>query len=283
MLYQVFCLSFCASRLEALVLNNWLVVALRDSKLWFNSRPCFFSVKRELMMMKNLVTTSLAVMVLSITAQSGYCQLIDDFEDGDVGDFFVNDDDGGTVSIGVAADPSGNSTNALWLFDPAPGSFLWNLATDSVSAADFAASQQKITADVTWVADQWTNGTPVAQWARWDKMAINSAGGWIEATDPEMTDTANPNFPGSWDPVNYDAVHTRTITWDFSTKIADAGVEADIATSPWFQIRFSTNWDGNAGASGTFWIDNIRLTPIPEPTSVAMLGLACTLALVRRR
>lgn len=237
------------------------------------------------MMAKNLCLSFLAVAVMSLAATTSYGQiLIEDFEGG-LGDFFLNDDDGGTVLLGTNANPSGTGDGA-WIFDPNPGSFLFVLGTDGVSGSDFV-QHQTVTADVTWVASQWTGSDPntAAAWARWDKMAINSDGGWFEAADAQMTDTENPSFPGSWDPVNWGETHTRTISWDFSSLLAaaPAGTYSAIANSGWFQLRWSTNWDDTAQQNGTFWIDNVRIEGIPEPTSMALLSLSGVFVLLRRR
>ena len=100
-----------------------------------------------------------------------------------------------------------------------------------------------LSVDVTWLAAEWRT-TP---WCNFTHVAINSDGpsGWQQYTP---IDPANPNWPGTWDPV-YWGDHTRTLTWDLS------GYDATGAT--WTQIIFSTDFAGST--IGKYYIDNVRL------------------------
>ncbi|MCJ7778414.1 MAG: hypothetical protein MUP16_08890 [Sedimentisphaerales bacterium] len=109
-----------------------------------------------------------------------------------------------------------------------------------------------LSADVTWVAAEWGT-TP---WCNFKEVAVDSNGtsGWKQYTPK---DPCNPDWPGSWDPVNW-GDQTRTLTWDLS------GYDATGAT--WMHIVFSSNFGGDT--PGKYYIDNVRLIagePAPQP------------------
>jgi len=103
--------------------------------------------------------------------------------------------------------------------------------------------------DVTWVTSEWQGHS----WAQVHKVAINSAAtGWREMIYP-VSDTSNPDSPGSWDPSSFGDTDTRTLVWDYSG--IDVG---SIAKGGWTQINISQNHDSSAGI-GTYYFDNARL------------------------
>jgi hypothetical protein len=81
-------------------------------------------------------------------------------------------------------------------------------------------------------------------------------------------DTGNPNFPGGWDPVNYqDATHTRILAWDYS--ILKPSIQALYDSNQmngqdgWLEFVLATNVaEGNPGYSlpVTFYLDSWRFT-----------------------
>ena len=63
--------------------------------------------------------------------------------------------------------------------------------------------------DVTFVASEWEGGTDI--WVKLDQLALNSNPGWSQWVP---IDPVNPSYPGSWDPYNWGAVNTRTLTFN---------------------------------------------------------------------
>jgi hypothetical protein len=144
-------------------------------------------------------------------------------------------------------------TSAL-KFQTAAG-FSWDLYNGGLygtaAQAAFSAPGARLKMDVTWVASEWV-GTGI--WAKLDAVAINSNPGWSQWTP---IDTANPSYPGSWDPYFWGAVHTRTLTFNTA-----AYNWAGVAGSWWLQLNIATNCGGDAGFTpGKLYIDNVRITP----------------------
>lgn len=173
---------------------------------------------------------------------------------------------------------------ALNVFMPPAANFQWALQLDNndiPNLGQLLASYPIVEADVSWTTSEWTVD-PDGQWNRWDAASINSDLGWLQTSDSLMSDSANPAFPGSWDPVNYGTDHQRTISWNFSTLIG--ANQAALATSSFVQLNLATNFDSNfdTGTGYSFWIDSIRLT-VPEPTTFALAGIAGACLFSRRR
>ena len=106
--------------------------------------------------------------------------------------------------------------------------------------------------DVTWVASEWEGHS----WAQVQQIAINAEAfgwDWRELTPPDF-DTGNPDDPGAWDPItNPEEIHTRTITWDYSSIPVD-----EIPVDSTMQLHFSQGHDGSIGPV-TYYFDNVRL------------------------
>lgn len=219
----------------------------------------------------------LVVAIVVYSTTTSFAQVIGDFEGaaGDHDGWVVNNGTGTSTSFDSAIHATLGS-QALSLFSNsgvsgAGNNFNWALTlTDDVLKA---LPEKKLKADVSWTTSEWS---PNTGWAQMKEIAVNSDLGWAQTTP--IDDTSNPGSPGDWDPNNFGASDTRTVTWDFSGIITDS---AGWKASSYNQINIAVNWDGAITAPGSFWVDNIRL--VPEPASIALLGMCGMFALVRRR
>lgn len=144
-----------------------------------------------------------------------------------------------------------------------------NLAfgADAATRAAFMANDQ-LKFDVIFPA------SAEAGWAQIFDVAINSQHGGFVGTS-FSADGAGWGAGGG-------GAITKTYTYDYSSGAGATNHKADwIANGApnWIEIIFATNSDAT---HGTFYIDNVRLVAVPEPTSLAALGL-CGMVLRRRR
>lgn len=150
-----------------------------------------------------------------------------------------------------------------------------DLTEDLLRRAEFwrgFTSNTHISFDVTWDESEFDvinpgNTTGAANFSEVSlAVSYGPNGGFIEL-DP-VADTGNPQNPGLWDHINYNGVHTRTITWDYSDILADIldpndPLAIDV-TNGWLEFVISTN-DGGNYSSAAYIFDNFRFeTPVED-------------------
>jgi hypothetical protein len=193
--------------------------------------------------------------------------MLSDFDDGTTGGWASNS---GSVLITSSNFDSAihatTGTNALNVFVFPPGGFQWAMILDNndvPNLKNLIVANPILEADVSWKTSEWSFD-PDGSWARWDQISLNTAAtGALFTNDSHMTDSANPSFPGSWDQFSWGATHKRTIRWNLSSLIA--GYESEILASPWVLLNMAINFDPafDAPPGYSFWIDSIRLVPVP--------------------
>ena len=180
-------------------------------------------------------------LVLAATGTS-YGLVIGDFE-GNLGNWKITWEGATKPSLAIGlSDIGATSGKRSLMVTSQKNGFAWPVMYEGlVDLSKYKA----ISADVTWVASEWA-GSGI--WVQCQLLAINSnaPSGWQQYTP---NDPVNPQYPGSWDPVNW-GNQTRTLTWDIS--------KYDATGATWMQIILSTNM-GNVTTMGNFYIDNVRL------------------------
>jgi hypothetical protein len=124
---------------------------------------------------------------------------------------------------------------------------------------------------------------------------------WFDAGTPTyglQWDEAN-GFPGGTYPFGWDGTSTPTILdryvtlemiWDFGDGVATGYYDGALVTTVGISgIETLTGWaiqlghdEGEGSGPDVAWIDNFVITAVPEPSTLALLGLGL-FGLVRRR
>jgi len=132
---------------------------------------------------------------------------------------------------------------------------------------------QYLAIDVTYVTADWVKSGS----GEWSTVELNIQGtglSWTGLGRPDV-DTGNSGYAGGWDATNFGATHTRTMYWDiaqYSDGNFDNGETTALPDNGYVNFILQTN-SGGFSSGGVYYFDNMRLVNIPEPVTMALLGL----------
>lgn len=142
----------------------------------------------------------------------------------------------------------------------------------NVAAFDALLTHTELAMNVTWNNDDLADENPTwyeqyngDEWngAKVELVINYGPDGGYHTIGVPTTDSGNPTSPGLWDLDNYSGVHTRVVTWDYSTylpeiqDLVDAGTLS--ATDGWMEFMLQTTI-GNFTTPVTYYIDSWRFT-----------------------
>lgn len=142
--------------------------------------------------------------------------------------------------------------------------FAWPEQVDMQALANSGNARISFTLSVD--GGTWTPG--VAQWFQFHYSGNSDGGlGWTQDA-------------GGSDPVNawHNADDNALYSWTFDHSFAQMGWQPG---DSWFQIYFGSNSDGAAPVK--FYVDDVHVYAVPEPTLLTLAGLSGAAVLLRRR
>lgn len=141
--------------------------------------------------------------------------------------------------------------------------------------------------DVFRVADAWQSNL----WWWWDDTGTPTYGLQWDSGSPSTSQTMPFGFSSSGVPVTFNTWENITMTWDFTTMMATSVIAGNpgpsIAISGITSLSGWQFWLAHDEASGTgdevAYLDNFRVTAVPEPSTVAAVAIGLAGLIVRRR
>ena len=199
------------------------------------------------------------------------------------------------VTLGSASLKATNPQGGFW--GPATGNLVATNRADLQAAA-------RLSLDLTLIGTELSgDGTAFSGFAQSNELAITLFGAgigpgggdlnlfiqkqWGGLSGAGLTDSKNHAAQWAGDD------GTRTLVWDLTKFTANdpntgttKSVAQFLAAYPGItdgKIAFVAQAGGGTGATTNFYFDNVRLTDVPEPGSLAVLGLGGLTLVMRRR
>lgn len=194
-----------------------------------------------------------ALLSLALAANASAQLVIGDFEDGSQDGFFSWTPANASITTGPVG-ATLNSSALKYTVNTGTG-YHQGLAVrlQEIGVVNDFLNNSFFTTDVTYRAEDFAGA------GTYDvlSLVINAPGlGFVDIGAPTI-DTGNPGFPGGWDGTNFPGTTTRTMTWDYSSRLSS------ITPNPsYLELIFimSSNY-----TSTVHYFDNVRISGSDQP------------------